>query len=574
MATLLSHFYVKINGSDVPEDLMRDLGEIEVDISLHMPDMFKMQIRDRHLKWAESPLFKLGQEVEILAGQAVEHATPQRLMVGEITSLEPDYPYSGVPLLLVRGYDRSHRLHRGKKSRTFVQMTDSDIISHITREYGLKPDIDDTTEVYPHIYQHNQTDFQFIMERARRIDFTFLVEDRSLVFKKTSNLPSIEVDLEYGNELRDFHPRMSGASQFKSVIVKGWDSANKREILGQADGTGTSGNAAEVGMELGSQTVEKAYGDAGVWVVNQHPVSSQAEADSLAKAILAELEGSNIQAEGVALGNPKLKAGCKVNIKSLGNKFSGKYFVTHTRHFNDSENGYLTDFSISGNSSNTMEDLLLGGAGSNPGLTGNGAPEGAVIGTVTDNHDPTSQGRVKIKLPYLSGDLEGNWAPLTSVMAGNGRGLFMVPEVGDEVLVIFEHGDTNYPYVIGALWNGMDQPPLDADHAVGSDGKVKQRIWKTRTGHTILLDDSDDTPGISIIDQTGNNKIVIDSSQNKLSVEIDGDIEIKAKGNISLEADQNLQLKSNSDLSIKSSGSLSIESSGPATIKGATVNIN
>ncbi|HMD90652.1 MAG TPA: contractile injection system protein, VgrG/Pvc8 family, partial [Anaerolineaceae bacterium] len=225
MTALLSHFYLKINGSDIPEDLMKDIGEIDVDISLHMPDMFKIQIRDPHLKWAESALLQLGQEVEILTRQAVEHATSQRLMVGEITALEPDYPYNGVPLLYVRGYDRSHRLHRGNKSRTYVQMTDSDIVSRIAREYGLKPDIDSTTEVYPHIYQHNQSDFEFIMERARRIDFTFLVDDRSLVFKKTSSLPDVEVELEYGDTLRDFHPRMSGISQFKSVIVKGWDTA-------------------------------------------------------------------------------------------------------------------------------------------------------------------------------------------------------------------------------------------------------------------------------------------------------------------------------------------------------------
>ena len=461
MSTLLSHFYLKINGSDAPEDLMSDLGEIVVDISLHMPDMFKIQIRDPHLKWAESPLLQLGQEVEILTSQAMEHATSQRLMVGEIISMEPEYPYSGVPLVVVRGFDRSHRLHRGKKSRTFLQMTDSDIVSHITREYGLKPDIDSTYEVYPHIYQHNQDDFEFIMERARRIDFTFLVEDRSLVFKKTSSLPTVEVELEYGVSLRQFHPRMSGTSQFKSVVVKGWDAANKREIVGQADGSGSpTGNSPEVGMELGSKTVEKAYGEAGTFIVNKHPVSSQSEADALAKSILAELEMSNLQAEGVAIGNPKLKAGCKVNIKSLGNKFSGKYFVTKTRHFNDADEGYLTEFSISGSSSNTMEDLLLGGAGSNPGLTGNGAPEGAVVGIVTNNQDPDGLGRVKLKFPWLDPDLESNWARLASPMAGKNRGLFIMPEIDDEVLVIFEHGDIRFPFVLGGFGRLAPGTPL------------------------------------------------------------------------------------------------------------------
>ena len=327
-------------------------------------------------------------------------------------------------------------------------------------------------------------------------------------------------------------------------------------------------------MELGSKTVEKAYGEAGTFIVNKHPVSSQSEADALAKSILAELEMSNLQAEGVAIGNPKLKAGCKVNIKSLGNKFSGKYFVTKTRHFNDADEGYLTEFSISGSSSNTMEDLLLGGAGSNPGLTGNGAPEGAVVGIVTNNQDPDGLGRVKLKFPWLDPDLESNWARLASPMAGKNRGLFIMPEIDDEVLVIFEHGDIRFPFVLGGLWNGLDKPPISNDQAVASNGSIKQRVWKTRTGHTIALDDSNDTPGISIVDQTGNNKIIIDSSQNQLSIEIDGDIEIKADQNLKLKSGANLLLESDSNISIKASGNLDIESSGTATIKGATVNIN
>ncbi|MDR3577375.1 MAG: VgrG-related protein [Anaerolineaceae bacterium] len=554
MTTLLSHFYLKINGSDAPEDLMNDLGEIEVDISLHLPDMFKIQIRDPHLKWAESALLQPNQEVEILTSPTGEHATPQRLMIGEITSLEPDYPYNGVPLLFVRGYDRSFHLQHGKKSHTFVQMTDSDIVSSISRENGLTPEIDSTTEVYPHIYQQNQSDFEFIMERARRIGFTFLVNDRSLVFKKTTNLPVQEVELEYGIDLRRFLVRMSSISKYKEVIVNGWDDDNKREIIGHA-------GADEPG-------------ETGTWIVSRHPVHSQAEADALAKSILEELTGGYLQAEGVAVGNPKLKAGCKVNLKSLGSKFSGEYFLTRTRHFNDSEDGYLTEFSISGSSSNTIDDLLNGGAGSNPGLSGNGAPEGAVIGLVTNNQDPLGSGRVKIRFPWLDSDNESTWAPIVSPMAGNNRGLFILPEVGDEVLVIFEHGDMNHPFVLGGLWNGVDAPPISADQAVASSGSVKQRVWKTRTGHTITLDDSDDTPGISIVDQTGNNKIVIDSSQNRLSIEIDGDIEIKANQNVTVKSGANLSLQSDSNISIKASGTLDLESSATLTIKGSTVNIN
>lgn len=682
---LLAHFYLKLGGSDAPEDLMQDLGNVEVDDSLHIPDMFTIQVRDPHLKWADSPLLKIGQEVEILARSAgPEHNDPKRLLVGEITTVEPDYPYGSAPVVVLRGYDRAHRLHRGKKTRSFVQMTDSDIITKIAREYGLKPEVDDTTEVYSYILENNQTDFEFIMERARRIGFSFLVDDQSLLFKKPGSLPSDTVELEYGVTLRQFRPRMTTASQFKEVIVKGWDPVNKRDIVGHAGAStpggggrgngggplggladaasgavggalgeaagvatsqlnslaqqamgyasdkaggaiqkakgealgalpeaargpaaqlaeaglqkglalvsdqlggdaasalgalanGDSASMAQVGMELGAKVVEKAFGEAGVLVVTQHPVRSQAEADQLAKSIFEELTSGNLQAEGVASGNALLTAGCKIKLNALGSKFSGTYFVSHTRHTYDPEDGYLTEFTISGRSPDTFTDLLSGGAGTNPGTNGNNGPAGVVIGLVTNNQDPEDQGRVKLKFPWLSDDQESNWARLAMPMAGKDRGLFLLPEVGDEVLVMFEQGDVNHPYVIGAVWNGSDTPPLPVSKAVNSSGAVVQRIFKTRAGHTVIFDDSDDSPGIQIIDKTGNNKIVIDSKDNKLTIELDGDVKLTSKGKIEVEASTDMNFKANGSLSLKASSGIDIEADGSVKIKGATVELN
>ena len=667
---------------------MQDLGNVEVDDSLHLPDMFTIKVRDPHLTWADSPLLKIGQEIEILARAAGPGQTePKRLLVGEITSVEPDYPYGSAPVVMLRGYDRSHRLHRGQKTRSYVQMTDSDIVTKITREYGLKPEVDDTTEVYAYILQNNQSDFEFVMERARRLGFTFLVDDRSLVFKKPGSLSSDTVELEYGVTLRQFKPRMTTASQFKEVIVKGWDTVNKRDILGHAGAStpaaggngaggplgglagaaadaasgaaggalgdaggaassqlnslagqamgfaadkaagavqkaksealgalpaaargpaaqlaeaglqkglalasdnlgadaagalgalasGDSAAVAQVGMELGAKVVEKAFGEAGVLVVTQHPVRSQSEADQLAKSIFDELTSGNLQAEGVASGNPTLTAGCKVKLNALGSKFSGEYFVSHTRHTYDPEDGYLTEFNISGRNPDTFTDLLTGGAGTNPGASGNNGPAGVVVGLVTNNQDPGDQGRVKVKFPWLPDSQESNWCRVAMPMAGNGRGLFLLPEVNDEVLVLFEQGDINHPYVIGAVWSGTDQTPISASQAVNGSGAVVQRVFKTRAGHTVIFDDSDDSPGIQIIDKTGNNKIVIDSKGNKLTVELDGDVSLKSKGKIEIEAETDMKFTANGSMSLKAASGIEIEADGSVKVKGATVELN
>ena len=121
--------------------------------------------------------------------------------------------------------------------------------------------------------------------------------------------------------------------------------------------------------------------------------------------------------------------------------------------------------------------------------------------------DPAKMGRVRVAYRWQTGDSATTWARLATPHAGNARGFMFLPEVGDEMLVMFEQGDVNHPYVIGAVWNGSDTPPLAVDKAVNGSGAVVQRIFKTRAGHTVIFDDSDDSPGIQIIDKTGNNKI-------------------------------------------------------------------
>ena len=287
-----------------------------------------------------------------------------------------------------------------------------------------------------------------------------------------------------------------------------------------------------------------------------------------------ELTSGNLQAEGVASGNPALTAGCKVKLTALGSKFSGEYFVSHTRHLYDAEDGYLTEFTISGRSPDTFTDLLTGGAGTNPGANGNNGPAGVVVGLVTNNQDPQGLGRVKVKFPWLADNQESTWARVAMPMAGKERGFFCLPEVEDEVLVMFEQGDVNHPYVIGSLWNGSDKPPIESSQAVNGQGLVVKRVFKTRAGHTVIFDDSDDSPGIQIIDKTGNNKIIIDSKDNKLTVELDGDVKLTTKGKLDIEAQQDINLKANGSMSLKATSGMEIEASGSVKVKGATIELN
>lgn len=193
---------------------------------------------------------------------------------------------------------------------------------------------------------------------------------------------------------------------------------------------------------------------------------------------------------------------------------------------------------------------------------------GVAPGIVTNNQDPDGLGRVKIRFPWLSDDNETDWVRIATMMAGGERGTFFLPEVGDEVLVAFEHGDINHPYVIGALWNGAGGPPETNSDGQNNIRKIKSRSGHeiifndddtamqekieihTNAGHRILLDDSAGQEKIEIIDKTGSNKMTIDSVQN--SINIESALQLKIKANIvEIEGTTSLTLKSNAVLTIQ-----------------------
>ena len=137
---------------------------------------------------------------------------------------------------------------------------------------------------------------------------------------------------------------------------------------------------------------------------------------------------------------------------------------------------------------------------------------GVTIGIVTNNKDEDGLGRIKVKFPLLSETDESYWARVLSPMAGKERGLYCLPEIEDEVLVAFENGMIDRPYILGGLWNGVDKPPES-----NKEG-VNRRLIKSRSGHTIILDDTKDKEKIIIQDKTQKNKIEIDSVENKLTI--------------------------------------------------------
>ncbi len=548
-AQLLSQFYVKLAGADASDDFNRDLLEVTIETSLHLPDVATLVLHDPSLHWIDDASLEPGTQLEISA--KADKAT-KTIFDGEIVEIEPNFG-PGTHNLIVRGFDRLHRLSRGRQVRSFQNVSDSDLVQRIASEVGLQAQVGATPEVHDYLLQDNQTNLEFLRARAASLGFLLFARGKTLHFEpiETSGTPT---KLEWGVTLSAFHPRMTTIDQVNKVVVRGWDPDSRQEIVGQA----TNGKSApSVGeSKTGGDLAQGAFNITAQHQIADQAVRSQSAADQLAQAGADQLAGRFIEAEGTCGGNPAVIAGSLIDVTAVGNRFSGTYFVTSATHHYGSQAGYTTEFSVSGHHASTLLTVLL------PPETEQHA-NGLMIGVVTDNLDPTNIGRVKVKIPSLSSDTTTNWARVVIPGGGPDRGFEFLPEVNDEVLIGFEMGDVRYPYVLGGLWNGVDAPPKGSSELI-SGGKVQKRVIRSRNGNVITLDDTDGAGGITVEDKNGN-KVTLDSGANSLTIEIKGDTSLKAQGNLTLEAQGNIELKG---FSIKVEGNATVD------VKGSAINLN
>ena len=193
---------------------------------------------------------------------------------------------------------------------------------------------------------------------------------------------------------------------------------------------------------------------------------------------------------------------------------------------------------------------------------------GVTIGIVTNIKDPDGLGRVKVKLPWLADDVESNWARVLAPVAGKERGFFFLPEVDDEVLVAFEHGDPACPYVLGGLWNGRDKPP-----EANADGRNDVRVIRSRSGHVIRLVDKEGAEKIEIVDKAGKNSVVISSADGTVTITGDADVVVEAKkGTLTLRG-KDVAISAQQGVTVEGA-TVAAKARGELTVKGQLVKIN
>ncbi|HEY3240421.1 MAG TPA: phage baseplate assembly protein V, partial [Acidimicrobiia bacterium] len=428
---------IKVNGSALKDATLAALTEVRVEQSLHVPDAFTLRFNDHDLELVGATTFDLGAEIEVAVDT---RGAVTRLVTGEVTGLCAELDGLDQQQFVVTGLDRRHRLARGVKVRTFVNQTDGNAVTKVAQQHGLRVSADPTPGLHEYLLQCG-SDYEFVSERARACGFDWWVQDRTLYFKRP-NPSGTPPTVAWGSGLRRFRLRVSSAESATEAVVRGWNPVSQQALVASTPMGGAGGAGVDLATDAPLVTGRIGKGPKSfpakrlAWGA---VVKDAGEAKALATALAQRATSEQAVARGETLGDPALRPGVSVRIEGLADALCGTYLLTRVEHILSGSQPYVTRFESGGEADHTLVDLLGGNhrtAGApSPAVVGSSL----VVGVVTNNKDPDKLGRVKVKFPGLADSEESAWARAVSVGAGAKRGLQVVPDVNDEVLIGFEH---------------------------------------------------------------------------------------------------------------------------------------
>lgn len=523
------------------------------------------------------------------------------LFDGIVVSLGIELATGTTQTVVVEAYDKLYKLGRQTVAKTYVDSKPSDIVSQLASTAGLSSRIEGGFGgSSPRVasYQYG-TAYAYIERMVRDEGCEWFVKDSTLHVRPRSSATGSPVVLTVGENLLDFSARFSAADHVDKVTVTGWDVSKKKAIVGSATSSGTPAGPSNSALTAASVKKSGVGGTTALSI--PRPVADQAEAVRLAKGIVQRRESDMLRARGRAIPDEGIVPGAALQLKGLVGDWDGTYYCTEVEHVWGASS-FDTYFEVGASEPDSLLDLIGGSASpSVQRMLG-----GLTVGIVTDNEDPEVLNRVKLKLPYLADDQQTGWARVLQLGAGKSRGWNVLPEIDDEVLVGFEHGDIDRPYVLGGLVNGEDAP-MYAHRDVLKSGKVNARVFNSRLGHELRFSDGGggaeqfiqvNTVGKEAILFLGVDKIDLQADgvpvkvfNEKGSIEInkDGDIlltganiVLKSKQDITIDAGANLNIKSKASIAVTAQAKLDLKATAPATlessaittVKGSIVQIN
>ncbi|NMO32630.1 VgrG-related protein [Streptomyces sp. GMY01] len=557
---------VRIGGAKLPPEYVSDLVDSYVDQGVGVPAAFRLTFRDPYRLLLGELGITFGTTV-VLAPVADGDGSGDPLLTGEVTGLEADYDGTG-SFTVVRGYDLGHRLLRRRRVAAYRNQSASDIARKLAAQDGVPVGkIESTRTVYEFISQSNVTDWDFLARLADENEMVMSVDAKGefqfVKPKSASGAPSPSTDgekspfvLQAGHDILRLRAAVTASDQVGKVEARGWDVTTKKKLTATAPAT------ANPGITIGT-TPGAAAGKFGAakLVETGTPYDKQNEVKFAADALADDVTGSFGELEVVARGNPLLRPGVPVALADVGVPFEGKYTVTSVRHVFGDGKHYEVWVTVSGRQWRSLYGLASGGSDTAPRLPS------VANALVTDVNDPLKQGRVRLQFPWLDDTYVSDWTRTVQLGGLDGGGIFPL-DVNDEVLVAFDRGALDHPFVIGGLYNGRDKP------TVVSDVPLHDTVRKKASRHTVS--DRDGNRMDLLSQKTGGRKqgVRLVSGDKRLTISLDRtntEIVVDSKGSVTIKGTRSVSVEAGGDLSLTAGRSLTLKSGGPLNIQSASM---
>lgn len=481
----LPQILVDVDGSTLSADYVNFLGEIRVQQRLSLPTQCELTFYEPPDSLDIAALFTPGNRLRVAAKG---YNAP--LFTGEVTAVEYVYGPDHGREIRVRGYDHLHRLRKRQNVRAHVQVNAYELAQEFAADVGLTVQAAAPGPRWRRIYQHDQSDLALLTEITARSGL-YLTQREEVLHLLTLAGDGAPLPLILGKSLLEARVEVNVDPACRTVSAIGWNPLRVESHSGRA-------TQARMGRSIAAEAAPDQVGGDGQRTLVDENTPSDDHAAALAQAELDRRLAGEVIFWGVAEGDPQLRPGARIRVNGLAPSLAGRYVLTEVTHRIDGEQGFVSELSTRPPASPRR-------------------PKSAVstVGIVTSAADPEGLGRVRVVLPAY-GNVESDWM---GVLSG-GKGLVLLPDVDDRVLVLLTHEDPGQGVVLGGLY-GMAGPP---DSGV-EDGAVRRYTLQTPGGQRIQLDDTNNVARFE-----NSQGSYVELTPEKVHLHAAADLEIEAPG--------------------------------------------
>ncbi len=438
---------ITIGGTELDTKMARCAASALVRQALNAPSLAEVAFAEPPAEGVRALAYGAELELRVDAGTA--------LFRGEITTLEWQCDGASGRILRVRAYDMLHRLRKTQRARALAGITAADLVESAANDLGLDSVIDEAGPMQTLAVQYEQSDLDFMTEVASRSGLHVYLDGRTLRLLTLAG-EGEATHLKLGRELATVRATATAETMRRASHARAWNVLRTTMLEGDASSPRQERDAVR-------SMVLSAFGDIGERTLCNRVASEAAEARGFAQADIDRAAAGEVAVDGAADGNPKLHPGAVIALSGVDYAFDGRFTLTETLHRFSEAEGYISEFSTAAPRRRAPSRRAI-----------------FTFGVVSDVDDPDRLSRVRAHLPLL-GDLDSDWMPVVVPGAGPNKGVAVMPEPDDNVLIVFPDGNPGYGIVLGGLYGESEAPGLPPENP-------RAYVLRTANGQTITLD--------------------------------------------------------------------------------------